>query len=174
MYGYCTNRVINMELIVKKPYTKYNKESGYETNDDCSETICHITRSGNCNKSGKGSIQAHRYIRLAIFDPCKDHTSYSCYCRCYGCCKENACKLISCLTCGTVKSIPSKPENKHTKCTKWKVMSRKGVNFCNLSGFVFCKLTDTRSKHCSTNDCGDTTNHMDCTGTGEIMESKLC
>ena len=52
-------------------------------------------------------------------------------------------------------------------------MPRKCVNFCNLSILIFCELSNTRSKDSSTNQCGDTTYHMNCTGTCEIMETKL-
>ena len=173
MYGNGTNRVIHMKLVIQKPYTEYYQQASDKTDDCSTQTIGNITRSRDCNQTCQRCIQTHGDIRLAILDPCKNHTYDSCHCRSNCCGKEYTGQLRTIFTCSTIETIPTKPENKASQASKWKVMSRKCVNLNNLTGFILGKLTDTRSKDFRTDQCRDTTNHMNCTGTCEIMEAKL-
>ena len=88
MYCNSTYRVINMKLIIQKPYTEYYQKSSYSTDYDSTEAVGHITRSGNCYQTCQRCIQAHRYIGFAILDPGKNHADYGCNCGSYGSGKE--------------------------------------------------------------------------------------
>ena len=89
MYCNSTYRIVNMKLIIQKPYTKYYQKSCYCTDHDSAEAVSHITRSGNRYQTCQRCIQTHGYIRFAIFDPGKYHTYYSCDCGSYGSGKEH-------------------------------------------------------------------------------------
>ena len=52
-------------------------------------------------------------------------------------------------------------------------MSRESIDTGDFSGFVLSELSDTGSKDRCTDQSTDTTNHMDRTGTGKIMEAKF-
>ena len=133
MNCYGSDRVIYMYYIITEPYAKYYENSCYGSNDQCSKTICYITRCCDCYQTCKGCIQTHRYIWFSITNPCEDHTYNGCCCRCDCCCHKDGCKLWTCCCCRTIESIPSKPEDETSKSTDYEVMSRKCVNFCYFS-----------------------------------------
>ena len=162
-----------MQLVVQKPYTEYNQYTRNRSDNNCSKSICYITGSRNGNQTCQRSIQTHGYIRLAIFNPGKNHTHNCCNCRSNCCCYKNRTKLFYRGTCCTVKSIPAKPQNKYTKGANREVMSRECMYLCYLTALILCKFANAGSQNCCTNQCTDTTYHMNCTGTCEIMETKL-
>ena len=53
-------------------------------------------------------------------------------------------------------------------------MSGECIYFYNLTTLILIKLTDTGSQQFCTDQCGNTTYHVDRTGSCEIMEAKLC
>ena len=173
MNSNCTNRIVDSQHIIKEPYTEDYENTGYSTDDQCAETICHITGSGNGYQTCQRSIQAHGHIRFAISDPGKDHADNGCSCRSYGGGQENRTKLFYRSCSSTVKSVPAKPEDKTSKAAKGKVMSWKCIDLCDSSRFVFYKFSNTRSQHFCTDECRKTTYHMDGTGTCKIMKSHL-
>ena len=45
--------VVNMELIIKEPYSEYNYQSGNSAYYNRAEGVAHIAGSGYCNQTGE-------------------------------------------------------------------------------------------------------------------------
>ena len=174
MYCNCTDRIIDVKLVIQQPYTEANQKTCNCADDDRTESICYITRSCDCYQTCQRCVQTHRNIRLTILDPGKDHTYNRCNGRSDGRGQEYTCQLLLCGAGCTVKSVPAKPQDEYTKCAYYNVMSRKSIYFYDLAVFIFFKLTDTRANHLGTNQSCNTTYHMDCCGTCKIVEAHLC
>ena len=145
MYGNGTNRIIYMQYIITKPYTKDDEQTGNSTDHDRAKGICYITPGGNGNQTCQRSVQTHRYIRLTILDPRKDHTNNGCDRRSDGRSYENRAEFFYRSCCCAVKSIPAEPEDKYTKGTQWNAVSRESIDFNNLSFLILGKLSNSRS-----------------------------
>ncbi len=89
MYRNRTDRIVNTEFFIQKPYAKYNQKTCNCTNNHRTKRIRHITASRNRHKSCQGCVQTHGNIRLSEFYPCKNHTYYCCNCRGNGCGYKN-------------------------------------------------------------------------------------
>ena len=168
-----TNRVINFENFINKFNTKYYNESGEDSDDSCRCRRYGITACCDGYQSCKRTVQGHGNIRFFIADPCDQHNCYSSNSSCKVCCYEdlsgayNGIAFHADSRC-TVETEPAEPENEYTKCTNCKVMSR------DRSGFTgFGIFSDTRSEDDGTDQCSNTTNHVNGTGTCEIMKSHL-
>ena len=133
MNSYGTNWIINVNLIITEPYTKYNKQTRNSTYHDRTKCIYNITAGSYSNKSSQRSVQTHGNIRLSVLYPCKDHADNSCdrWCNCCG--NENGSKLLNASCCGTIKSIPAKPQNENTKTAKRKIVTREGIYFYDFA-----------------------------------------
>ena len=76
--------------------------------------------------------------------------------------------MLSVCSCGTVETIPAKPENENTKCCNTDIMAE---DWSCMTVFVI--FTDTRSKEAGADETGDTTNHMNNSGSGKISKAKI-
>ena len=73
---YCTYRVVNMQFIIQKPYSKYHQKSCHRTNHNRTCRIRHITGSRNRHQSGQRSVKAHGNIRFSVLNPGKAHAHH--------------------------------------------------------------------------------------------------
>ena len=173
MYTNSTNWIINFENFVNKLNTKYYDKSGNDSDDSCRGRRYGITACCDGYQSCKGTIEGHGDIWFFVTNPCDQHNGY----RCNSSGKVGCHEDFSCAYDGipfhadgrcTVETEPAEPEDKYTKGTYGKVMSG------NRSGFTgFGIFSDTGSKDDGANKCCNTTDHMNGTGTCEIMKSHL-
>ena len=168
-----TNRVINFENFINKFNTKYYNESGEDSDNSCRCRRYGIAACGDGYQSCKRTVQGHGNIWLFVADPCDQHDCYSSDSSGKVCCYEdfsgayNGVAFHADSRC-TVETEPAEPEDEYTKRTNSKVMSR------DRSGFTgFGIFSDTRSEDDGTDECSNTTNHMNSTGTCKIMKSHL-
>ena len=173
VYTNSTNWIINFENFVNKLNTKYYDKSGNDSDDSCRGRRYGITACCDGYQSCKGTIEGHGDIWFFVTNPCDQHNGYRCNSSGKVCCYED----LACAYDGipfhadgrcTVETEPAEPEDKYTKGTYGKVMSG------NRSGFTgFGIFSDTGSKDDGANKCCNTTDHMNGTGTCEIMKSHL-
>ena len=169
MYTDCTNRVINFYDFIKEFNCKYNDNTCNCSNEQCLVIIDYITACCDSYQSGQCAVHCHTDIRFSITYPGNNQGNKCCCCCREVCGHGNVAKIVGCC-CGrsTVKSEPAEPEDKDTKCSKRKVMTRNSNRFS-----LFCVFSDTRSDHFCTGKGTQTTDHMNCSRSCKIMEPDL-
>ena len=164
-----TYRVIDLGYFVEEFYGEYDEDTSDQSDDDCRVVADGVASGGDCYESGEGTVECHGYIWFSIADP-----GYNKGCKCCGSSGKVGCHCDITKVCGSccgraaVETEPAEPEDKYTECGNRKVVSR---NCTDISFFII--FSDTRSKDFGTYKCADTTNHVDCCGTGKIVESHL-
>lgn len=62
----CTDRVVDVKLVIEKPYAEAYKEAGYKTDDSCAKAVGVSAGSGDSHQTCQRSVQAHGNIRLTV------------------------------------------------------------------------------------------------------------
>ena len=169
MYCNSTYRVIYVENVIQEPYAEAYQQTGNNTDDCRTESIDYVTAGGDCNQTSQGCVQAHGDIWLAVLDPGEDHAGNSCQCRSNGRGEEDGAQLRNRCCSSAVESIPAEPQDEYAQGADGQRVTRDCVDFY-LAVLGLGEFTDTGSEDRSTDQCGDTADHVDDTGTGEIVE----
>ena len=131
---------------------------------------------GNGYQTCQGSIQAHGYIRFAIFDP--GTGSYITTVAMAGAMVvvtkiEPSCFYGGCSS--TVESVPAKPQDEIRPVHPiGRLCPGNAFTFVIFAcSYPLSNLPIRGPKHCCTDQSGNTADHVDAAGTCEIMEADL-
>lgn len=80
---------------------------------------------------------------------------------------KNGTELFNGGCSSTVETVPAEPQNENTQCANRKVMSGECVYLRYFACLILYKLTNTGTKHCCTDQSGNTADHVDAVGTCE-------
>ena len=161
-----------MELVVEEPYAEYNEQTGNNTDDDRAEGVGDIAGSGDSNKTCKRGVKTHTYVGLAVFNPCENHTCNGCKSGSNGSCKEYGTELLNRGSGCAVEAVPTEPEDKYAECAERDVVAGECADL-DYSVFVYLEFTDTGAEDLCADKSGDTADHVDRAGAGEIVEAHL-
>ena len=158
-----------MKHVIQQPYAEAYQQTGNNTDDRRTECIYDITAGGDCNQTSQRSVQAHGNVRLAILDPCEDHAGNGCQSRSNGGGQENGAQLGNRGGSGTVEAVPAEPQNEYAQCTDGQGVTGDRIGF-DFAVLGLGEFTDTGSEDRSTDQCGNTADHVNDAGTCEIVE----
>ena len=173
MYANGPDRIVDLQLLIYKLNTKYNRKARDHSNECRSYRCNSITAGRNCYQSSQRSIQCHGNIRLLITYPCDNENGHGRH----RCCQirriENPCRICraipgQCNGRASVKSKPAEPENKYTKCCKCHAVTKNRIRFA-----IFIIFSNTRSKDRRTYKRCNAAYHMYRRRPRKIMESQL-
>ena len=175
MYGNCTDRIVNVQLLVKELNRENNENTGNQADSKGTGNADHIAASGNTHQTCKGAVHGHGNIRLAIAGPGDKHSSNSSHGRSHVGVHQNAAHrnqgiITSSTNSGsTVEAKPAEPQDKYAKTCQGQVMARN-----TIGSTISVVLADTRAKHISTHQGSHTAYHVNHSRTGKIMEAHIC
>ena len=162
-----TNRVIHLQDLIQKLYNDDYDKACNKADGHSRIRGNHIAAGGNGNKTRQSSVQCHGNIRLAIAEPgYEKHRDRSHYCSQVS--GHGDITQIGSRTSGrtAVEAKPAEPENEYTQSAYNDVMARNSLRL-----FILIKLTDTGTDNGSAHKGTYTAYHMNCCGTGKIMEA---
>ena len=172
--GYGTDRIIDLNYLIEELNSKNNHNTENGTHDSSTQRRNSITASGNANQACQGSIVGHGNIRLAVANPGEDQGHTAGYRSGQIGVEENQTgagnRFVGIHGHGgsTVEAEPAEPQNENPKGSSGQIMAQ---NRLGLS--ILVVLANPGSKHPGTDTGAHAANHMDCGGTGKIMEAQL-
>ena len=174
MDAYCTDRVVDMQLQIKRLNHYDDKNTRYNTNDGRAKCIDCITACRDADQACQRAIQTHGHIRLAVLDPCIQHGRTGCNRRGNGGCYKNGSKRIAVPCSSAIEAVPAEPEDKAAKSAKRNGVSGNRIDLLHLAGLILHIFAKTGAYHDGADQSSDTADGVNGSRTGEVMESELC
>ena len=150
-----------------------NQDARDDADDDGAKRVHGVTAGGYADQTGQRGVQTHRNIRFSVLEPGKEHRGTCGNGRCDRSGHKDGCKRVSIPCSSPIEPIPAEPENETSKCAQGDGMARNSVDFFDLSEFVPGIFSKARAYYDRTDKRRNTSDRMDRSGSGKIMESHL-
>ena len=117
MHAYGTDRIIHVELQIKDfDYNDY-QDTGYDTDDCRADGVQRVTACGDADQARQRSVQAHRYIGLAVLDPGVQQSGAGGDCRSDRRGDEDGSKGVAVPGSSAVETVPAEPQDEASEST---------------------------------------------------------
>ena len=154
VYADRADRIVDVELEVETFDDHNDEDTGDDTDYSGAESVDVVASRGDADKTGEAGVEAHRDIRLAVFDPCEEKCSDSGDRGGDSRGHENRSQLRAVCGSRAVESVPAEPEDERAESAERNVMTENRVNG-DLSGFRILRvLSDTGTDHYSADQGG--------------------
>ena len=124
-----------------------------------------VASRGDADKTGEAGVEAHRDIRLAVFDPCEEKCSDSGDRGGDSRGHENRSQLRAVCGSRAVESVPAEPEDERAESAERNVMTENRVNGDPSGLRILRVLSDTGTDHYSADQGGYAADRVNRRGT---------
>ena len=167
------DRIIDLRDVIKELNRKNDNETGNHTDEECAGRRYAVASCRNRYKARERRVEGHRYVRLAVLEPGKDHSDNGCDSRCEVCCHESIgsgnriVRRVHRDRRAAVETKPAEPQNEYAECHRGQVMA--GNRSCLA---VLVVLADSGAKHPRAEAGDHTADIVNNRGASEIMHTK--